>query len=463
MFFLLTILALSNAQFSESDEFCASGSKHLSIDGTYQFHDGAFNSRSDTSGPIFINPCEPNCPYPWVVKLFAYQFDTTYRYYIGSSSGATSAQNRISYSNPFQFNPNQFFTNWDYYSSGSHNDVDLRVVNCNSICVSETTLHGINGVYEWQSFNIPLSGSVYSCTTCNSGAGSTLQTRLNTQGVYQWMIQSSSNELHCDIQHNIDTSVPADATTCKTWTSNYDVYQSNIRIQRCDRTAAPTYLTQNPSSKPTPKPTPKPTLKPTANPTSNPTPDPTSNPVTPRPTDPRASTCDDNIIGNYNGVPVTFMVYMPFRGDLQFNAKLSKFEVTDMEAWNADSLLATDSNNDEILTLVNITSGDYKFTIYGANVPSGIFDVKIECVTGHPTAAHNIVTLSPSKRTVNPTLMPTSQPTSRPTDPDTSTCDDNIVGQYNGVTVTFMVYMPFLGDLQFNAKASNFVVTDMEA
>eukprot|EP01083_Nonionella_stella_P308167 1086090_1 len=108
---------------------------------------------------------------------------------------------------------------------------------------------------------------------------------------------------------------------------------------------------------------------------------------------------------------VTFMVYMPFTGDLQFNAKASNFVVTDMEAWTAsDILIANDADHDEIVTLQNISSGDYKFIILGANARSGVFNVKIQCCTGgSPTMNHvHNITNAPTIDVKYPRCGPTS-------------------------------------------------------
>eukprot|EP01083_Nonionella_stella_P001272 3703_1 len=120
---------------------------------------------------------------------------------------------------------------------------------------------------------------------------------------------------------------------------------------------------------------------PTPKPTPQPTPDPTS-----RPTDPNQSTCGDNVSGSYHGVPVTFIVTIPFEGDLTFNAASSSFVVTDIEAFTKlNMILATDIDNDESLTLFGTPAGDYKFIINGDGTQSGIFEARITCASAKPT------------------------------------------------------------------------------
>eukprot|EP01083_Nonionella_stella_P244674 851273_1 len=102
-------------------------------------------------------------------------------------------------------------------------------------------------------------------------------------------------------------------------------------------TAKPTPKpTPNPSQRPTPNPTRKPTPNPTRRPTPNPTPKPTPKPTpipTAKPTNPGTSTCNDIISGTYSNAIVTFIVNLPYEGDLQFDASPSTFPITDIEAF----------------------------------------------------------------------------------------------------------------------------------
>eukprot|EP01083_Nonionella_stella_P223937 797544_1 len=164
----------------------------------------------------------------------------------------------------------------------------------------------------------------------------------------------------------------------------------------------------------------KPTAKPTANPTDKQTPQPTTLNPTVRPTDPGVSTCDETVIGAYNGVPVTFVVHIPFQGDLQLNAQSSTFEVTDMEAFTKLSIpLATDVDEDRIVTLSDVPPGDYKLIIFGQGATSGTFEISIRCFSTSPTSYPTPhPTLSPThKPTSDPTLNPTRRPSLYPTRP----------------------------------------------
>eukprot|EP01083_Nonionella_stella_P256037 878022_1 len=123
-----------------------------------------------------------------------------------------------------------------------------------------------------------------------------------------------------------------------------------------DPTKRPT--TKNPSPSPTKRPTPNPTKPPTPKattkmPTPNPTKKPTTNPTkrpslnpTPRPTNPPDATCGSSVSGSYHGDPVTFLVNLPYEGDIVFNAGGSTFVVTDIEAFTKLNMpLGTDNDH----------------------------------------------------------------------------------------------------------------------
>eukprot|EP01083_Nonionella_stella_P140990 433568_1 len=201
--------------------------------------------------------------------------------------------------------------------------------------------------------------------------------------------------------------------------------------------------------------TPRPTLNPSPNPTSKPTSNPTSKPTrspTPRPTNPDISTCDDTVIGAYNGIPVTFIVHMPYKGDLQFGVTSSSFIVTDIEAFTKLNVpLATDADHDEMVTLMDTYVGDYIFIINGEGTQTGTIEVRIRCFSDAPT----------SKPTLTPTTNPTSSanPTTEPMQPVSVPCGQDIVGAYYTGVLIFETTMPFAGILSFDASGSDFPIT----
>eukprot|EP01083_Nonionella_stella_P222022 792631_1 len=251
------------------------------------------------------------------------------------------------------------------------------------------------------------------------------------------------------------------------------------------------HATPNPTRKPTPNPTPNhtstPTKQPTLNPTHQPTPNPTFKPTempTPRPTNPVASTCDDTVNGEYNGLPVTFAVNLPFDGNLQFDASTSDFPVTEIEAYtNLNIELGTDTDNDEKVTIYNAPAGNYKFIISGGT-QSGTFEARISCFTPSPTA-YPLQTpepvLNPTKRptaqpiTTKPTLDPTSSPvtvepsshpstrspTQSPTQPRVIQCGDDITGAYSQGSLHFEITITFPVQMIFDASGSDFAVSHL--
>eukprot|EP01083_Nonionella_stella_P075391 204956_1 len=254
-----------------------------------------------------------------------------------------------------------------------------------------------------------------------------------------------------------DTSKPNQFIEDAQWSDAMDVYPDQ-EIQTCpDPTKKPT---PNPTKRPTPNPTKRPTPNPTKRPTPNPTKISTPNP-TPGPTDPvGVFTCDDNVMGSYHGLPVTFTVNIPFKGDLEFNAAPSSFTVTDIEAFTKLNVpLATDTNNDEIVTLYGSPAGQYIFIIDGEGTPSGVFEVRITCTSAQPT------------------VSPTSKPTDNPTNPSSTRsitmystfrptpyleCDDVITGNYNDQTITFVVQLHYDGNVLFDASGSDFDIALIE-
>eukprot|EP01083_Nonionella_stella_P300285 1024258_1 len=170
------------------------------------------------------------------------------------------------------------------------------------------------------------------------------------------------------------------------------------------------------------------------------------------------TTCGDRVTGTYHGFPVTFVVDLPFEGDLEFNAASSSFEVTDIEAFtNLNVPLGTDTDHNELVTLYAMPSGYYKFMIMGHGASSGLFDVLITCSSPDPTAFP----------TVNPTLIPTALPTRRPTTPSPTQpgaleCGQSALGTYSGSPVLFTIAIPYDGDLIFDATLSTFPITHIE-
>eukprot|EP01083_Nonionella_stella_P051119 135753_1 len=215
--------------------------------------------------------------------------------------------------------------------------------------------------------------------------------------------------------------------------------------------------TPKPTIKPTPDPTPHPTRKPTSDPTIKPTSSPTTKP-TRRPTDPGTRTCDDIISGAYHGKPVTFMIHLPYDGDLKFDASPSTFTISDVEAYSKLNVpLGTDADGDSIIWLYNQPMGDYKFLVNSDTSTSGTFIIHIQCTSAHPTPSpiH-----APSKE--DDTRYPTFHPNAPTTLPKVLTCDDSTLGSYSGEPISTRVMAPFDVEIIFDASLSDFLVTTIE-
>eukprot|EP01083_Nonionella_stella_P235565 828176_1 len=148
-----------------------------------------------------------------------------------------------------------------------------------------------------------------------------------------------------------------------------------------------------------------PTLSPSNRPTPSPSKSPTPKPTTPYPTEPSVLACGEVAVGQFNDVPLTFHTSMSFDGELIFDASGSNFVVTDIEAFSKlGSLLGTDSDHDEVITLPTAVVGDYKFIMMGQT--AGIYNIQVRCVSNQPTP-------SPTKdptTTIQPSFVPTSHP-----------------------------------------------------
>eukprot|EP01083_Nonionella_stella_P135881 413318_1 len=179
------------------------------------------------------------------------------------------------------------------------------------------------------------------------------------------------------------------------------------------------------------------TLDPTGNPSKRPTPNPTPSPSL-GPTISGTLSCGERTTGTFLGAPVTFYVQIPFQGNLVFDASHSAFTVTDIEAYSKLNVqLGVDDDKDQIITLTDVMSGVYQFVINGETATSE-YDIEISCSSD----------------------MPTASPTHRPT--NHLECDDDITGNYNDETLTFVVQTTYDGSVTFDASESDFNIAFIE-
>eukprot|EP01083_Nonionella_stella_P283532 965136_1 len=168
--------------------------------------------------------------------------------------------------------------------------------------------------------------------------------------------------------------------------------------------------TNYPTKKPTHYPIKKPTLSPTHAPTTTiPTTSPSPRPTTASPTQPDVMSCGDDSMGAYSNGQLIFETTMPFVGALTFDASNSDFTVTNIEAFTKlGSLLGTDLDHDEVITVSTAVAGAYKFIMAGEleGQNTGIYHVKVRCMSDEPTR-------SPTK---SPTQDPSEGPSYAPVD-----------------------------------------------
>eukprot|EP01083_Nonionella_stella_P280702 954906_1 len=157
-----------------------------------------------------------------------------------------------------------------------------------------------------------------------------------------------------------------------------------------------TTTTATPSTNPTAKPS---TATPTSNPNTKPiTAPPTTNP-TAKPTQPGTMACGETNFDVYTGGQIlVFETFMPFPGELIFDASGSNFPLQGIESFTKLGFyLGNDADGDGVVS-VAVPSGDYMFNLEGQT--SGVYLVKINCVSDAPTTY--------------PTQMPSKYPTQRP-------------------------------------------------
>eukprot|EP01083_Nonionella_stella_P164002 541505_1 len=122
------------------------------------------------------------------------------------------------------------------------------------------------------------------------------------------------------------------------------------------------------------------TAFPTLDPTPAPTRNPTKAPTTAAPSKPGTLSCGEEDTGPYNDVALDFTVRMLFPGDLTFDASHSAFNITSISAVYGTTIVGSDTDFDEVLTLYDLElAGDYIFTIRADENVSAQYDIRITC------------------------------------------------------------------------------------
>eukprot|EP01084_Bolivina_argentea_P295043 507838_1 len=218
---LVYALSLINAQIIPSyDKLCASGSTHLSVDGTFSnpiWH-------SELNGATYHN--EKASQY-----LFPYIATGGYRYLMIAKNPMFTTIASLSYycnigvkTNNYIFNIDDCFNQWNYLSNGKEmHDTNMTVVNCNDIRVTSNDHFWLNGIYLWKMFIN--NYSVYYCKECDEGYdthdGSYLHGWINPDGSYWWVIgaeySSGTGWISCLLGYDLGSDYLFNIENCQEW------------------------------------------------------------------------------------------------------------------------------------------------------------------------------------------------------------------------------------------------------
>eukprot|EP01083_Nonionella_stella_P286770 976059_1 len=147
---------------STSEQICISDSVDDNVNGIYYY----YSWDSDTNGSIYYNYQTNKYLYPWV--------DTSTQHYRVSSdpTRAIGTYCRLPITNKTVSNSSDCFNNyvaqWQSFNGTQWvHDKDLRLMNCNDICVSGNFKSSLDGTYKWTHFNRTTRSSVYQCSDCS--------------------------------------------------------------------------------------------------------------------------------------------------------------------------------------------------------------------------------------------------------------------------------------------------------
>eukprot|EP01083_Nonionella_stella_P220237 788181_1 len=139
---------------SITDQICISGSVLHYLNGIYNYS----SWDSTKNGSIYYNSQTNQYLYPWV-------YSSDHKFYDISSDptrDAVSSHCRLPITSQTILNPSDCFSGWTSWDGSQWvNDEDLRLVNCNDICVSGNDHSALDGTYKWLHFNRTTRTSVY--------------------------------------------------------------------------------------------------------------------------------------------------------------------------------------------------------------------------------------------------------------------------------------------------------------
>ena len=277
-------------------QICVIGSSRNDLNGIYKYNHFDY----PTHGHVYFHHGNDKSISPRVPLLRHMPF----QYMIHN------ADSKDAFSQPldnWMFDMDGLFQNWTVNGTSDRN---MRVVNCESVCLNHTHRQYFIGVYEWDHFDYSVNASAYNCDKCwNNEHDISLQASIQLDPVdnryhFWWQIdRKGGQDYQCytgfsEAYNSINLCYPnlnltrlGTSNTWRQWTysSNnpYGWHTEDIAlVTQCSRLNSlimnppPTY---NPTIQPTWEPTADPTMdptKPTSAPTFDPTLDPTSEPST---------------------------------------------------------------------------------------------------------------------------------------------------------------------------------------
>merc|ERR1719242_1381159 len=143
--------------------------------------------------------------------------------------------------------------NWRTRSGGNQyvDDISMRLVNCNDICVTGGNHVWLEGTYEWIEFDTTLNSSIYYCTECSSYLyGHVFKD--TSRNYYNWRIGPNAKDAaswsSCYISIATDY-YKFDLDDCIVWDDaiNGQWVDSDMKTEPCPQTASPS---SNPSESP---------------------------------------------------------------------------------------------------------------------------------------------------------------------------------------------------------------------
>eukprot|EP01084_Bolivina_argentea_P123166 218283_1 len=217
---------------NEDDQICASGSLISSNNGPYEYFNGS----------IYYNPQTRNYLYPWNL--------TSSRYQIGSSISSQTMSYCVAQDMSTPYN---CYTNWvSLINNTWTSDSDMRLVNCNDICVTGGNKTWINGRYIWNHFNRTHNTSIFHCKECGVNSGTYLFGWIFSDGTHAWRIGSnyktSSGWNSCRLGNDLGPNYIFNLADCGYWATTDSVgwkTDTNIKVKKCNKsisvTNAPTF------------------------------------------------------------------------------------------------------------------------------------------------------------------------------------------------------------------------------